>query len=353
MSQISHQEETILDKLYVCQVDLHIWSGQVKTDMNRDIDVGAGGRLPSDKVVKAGRKYVISPDALKGFSRVRSQVRRALSRMGMPFMGGWAVPMDRKEELDDLLEKAVSEFDAYKTKLLSDYDDHVSSWISENPDDADVIRRGRLDVTDVASKLSARVKRFRISPTSEEDQAVLEQEAKGLGNELLREISEQAAKIYEDTFEGKEKVSANVRMTIKGIRDKLNGLCFLNSKFRPMVSMLDQILQGCEIHRDGRYLTSPFLYEVIAALLILSDGKKLDQMVAGIVSPTSLGAEIMPKPIQEPESGTSSSSETEPSCSDPEDSADQQGSSGTGSAADDSTYKASPEAMSEQIVSFF
>lgn len=298
MSQQDNHVENILDKLYVCKVDLRIWTGQVQAD-DDDYQVGDNGRMPSKKVVQSGRKFIVNPDTLSGFTRIRSQVRRDFSRVGFPFLGGWAIPLERKDELDNIMQSAVEEFFILKDEFIRNYKDNVTSWIADNPDDSHIIRRGTVDSDDIIDRFDAQIKRYSIVPTTADDAVELEKEVVGLGGELLKEICEQADKIYLTNFVGKEKVSATVTKTFKGIRTKLHGLSFLNGKFVHIVKMLDKVIQGCELHRDRGMLTAPFIYEVMANLIIISDVKKLEKFVDGMISVSEIEDSIMPEPPEE------------------------------------------------------
>lgn len=296
--------DTILDQLYVCKVDLRTWTGQVQADTDNDYKVGVGGRMPSKKVVQAGRKFIVNPETLSPFSRIRSQVRRDLDRVGFPFLGGWGIPLDRKDELDEILDSIVSDFEYEKSEFIANYKDNSAKWISDNPDDAEIISRGVIDVKDIDDRFDARVKRFCITPTSEEDKVEMNNEVAGLGNDLMSEISQQAFDIYNKNFIGKDKVSSTVSKTFKGIRDKLHGLSFLNGKFVHVVSMLDHVIAGCGFHRERGMLVAPFIYEVMAVLSIISDQKMLEQFVDGLISIDSVEADLNPDadvPEEEPE----------------------------------------------------
>ncbi len=56
---------------------------------------------------------------------------------------------------------------------------------------------------------------------------------------------------------GRDQCAVTTRQTLRNIRDKVDGLSFLNSAF-PLVKLLDQTLRGYEQHADGRNIVAPF-----------------------------------------------------------------------------------------------
>ena len=95
-----------LDQLAILQIDFDIWSGQVKLD-DPDIKLGVGGEIPPKQLVDLGRKNVIDKAHLKPFNRLKTSARRLCLRHGMPFMNGFAVPLDRIDEISAGLEEPL------------------------------------------------------------------------------------------------------------------------------------------------------------------------------------------------------------------------------------------------------
>ncbi|MDV5469040.1 DUF3150 domain-containing protein [Klebsiella pneumoniae] len=85
------------------------------------------------------------------------------------------------------------------------------------------------------------------------------------------------------TFGRSNQCAVTTRQTLRNIRDKVDGLSFLNSAFNPLVKLLDQTLRGYEQHADGRNIVAPFFYQVVAAVLIMvSERDRIEQYANGL-----------------------------------------------------------------------
>jgi hypothetical protein len=64
----------------------------------------------------------------------------------------------------------------------------------------------------------------------------------GLSGQILSEISQQARETLEASFQGKTSVTRRALSPLKAMRDKLDGLSFVDSSFRAVVRDLDRRL---------------------------------------------------------------------------------------------------------------
>ncbi|NMV28296.1 DUF3150 domain-containing protein, partial [Vibrio parahaemolyticus] len=67
---------------------------------------------------------------------------------------------------------------------------------------------------------------------------------------------------------------------------------FLNSAFNPLVKLLDQTLRGYEQHADGRNIVAPFFYQVVAAVLIMSERDRIEQYANGSITVEGMANDI-------------------------------------------------------------
>lgn len=269
------------EQIFVVDADFRIWSGQRKLD-TADIRIGHGGELPPEKVANLGNKKIVDPKGLNGFHRLKVETRRFLEGHGMPFLGGYACPIDKLDVVEEKLKKVGQEFEDIKQAFLIDYNDHVESWVNDNPEFANEIRRGVLHRDDVEKRISFDFEVFQLQPAGLGDEAAekLERKVGKLGDDLISEVAFAGQKFSETVF-GKDRVSSTTSITLKGIRDKVEGLAFLNSNLKPLADLISDTLQGYQLHRDGRYIEKPFLYQVMAVALILSDEDKIQDWADG------------------------------------------------------------------------
>lgn len=283
-TQIKH-----LDSLSVVQIDFNIWSGQTRL-RPEDFNLGVGGELPSEKVAQLGSKKIIDTANLNGFHRLKQEARRMLSRYGMPFMNGFAVPLDKTDEVCDRLDKIEDEFNLLKQKFFQEYNDAINDWARENPDLEKAIRDGALSQSDVESRIGFEYQLFRIAPMDDQANSErLTRKVNSLGDDLLSEIIKTASEFYTERLLGNRQVNISTRRTLIALRDKIDGLSFLNNAFSSLVQLLDETIDGYAKHAVGRNITDPFLWQVIGAVLILSDRDRIEQYATGTVTVDAMG----------------------------------------------------------------
>jgi hypothetical protein len=285
-----------LDSLCVIHVDFDIWSGQTRLTPS-DLKLGEGGEIPPEKVAQLGSKKICDPAKLKGFNRLKTETRRLLLSYGMPFMNGFAVPASRADEICDKLNNVSAEFEALKQTFINGYNAAVEEWITENPEYEVAIRAGALPRTAVEKRIGFEYQVFMIQPISDDDPTAknLNRKVESLGRDLLDEVTEEADKFFSKNLSGREECGVTTRLTLKNIRDKVDGLSFLNSSFIPLVNLLDETLRGYEQHAQGRVIKAPFFYQVVAAVLIMSDRDRIEEYANGAVTLAQMTDSVTPQ----------------------------------------------------------
>lgn len=279
---------TKLDSLAVVQVDLSIWSGQTKLH-KEDLKLGDGGSLPSDKVVQLGSKKIIDSSRLKIFHAQRQGYRRELSKVGIPFMNGHAVPITKLDQVTQYLNNLEVEFNEEKIVFLNEYDQAVDQWALENPDLEEAIRSCALTRKQVEKRINFDYQVFKISPFQEGDER-MNRKIEGLGDELIDDLINEAKTFYEKNIVGKDSLNSRTRSTLVGWYEKLEGLAFLSSNIMPLARLLKGAI-GCYQHADGGHLLAPYFWQVVGAVAILSDSYKVDSYLDGKINPTMVGAQ--------------------------------------------------------------
>jgi len=278
-----------LDKLAIVQIDFDIWSGQVKLD-DPDIKLGSGGELPPKDLVELGRKYVIGREHLKPFSRLKTKARRLCLSRGMTFMNGFAVPIDRIDQICTELDKIADEMSHLKTNFLSNYDQWIQDWQAKNPGYAQAIRSGVLTKDIVKKRIGFDYQVFQVNPVSETESNKLNSMASGLAGELMDEIVSEASEFFHKSLKGKDSCSLITQKTLKRIRDKVDGLSFLDSRFFSVVKLLNQTITGYPA--TGPVKGEQF-YKILSAALILSAHDKIKDYASGVVDVDSMANSFM------------------------------------------------------------
>lgn len=287
-------DENLYEKLCRVTLNFTIWTGAVAVE-DCDLRVGEGGKVPSRKVADRGRKDIVDTKvALGPMNAVKTQARRMLDRYGIKEDEAWVIPVDLADHVCSELDKLKDEFDLSVQELVATFDEKKQAWLSANPEDAEVIARGQaqFDAVNLATRFDAGYRATRFMPVREEDVANFNEDAKGIGVKLLVEISEQAQDMLNKYFLGKERVSVSTKKTLIKMRNRINGLRFLNRAFTPIVEMLDEIIKGYQVHASKGYLVGAFYFQVTATLLIMSDRAKLKDLVDNKLNPQILGKQL-------------------------------------------------------------
>ncbi len=237
----------ILNQIVVIMLNISLWSGRKKL---RPEDLATNGieadKLPPGTLASLGTKRIIAPEALNPFTALKKEAERICLAKGVRFLGGFAIP---KENIDGLVEelKVIKQrFQETKEKLLSDYDKEIAKWIAENPPEwASVIRAAIEPVSTIDQAMH-----FNFAPVvigspegMEDDNAGLDEETDGLLGQLFHEIRMQAKTAFEASFVGRKEVTRKALRPIMSMRDKLQGLSFLDPEIAEAIQGIDQVIE--------------------------------------------------------------------------------------------------------------
>lgn len=277
-----------LDNLTIVHPVIKIWSGQTRLTP-ADFKLGAGGELPPETFADLGSKRICDPATLKGFHRLKTETRRLLLSYGMPFMNGFAVPKASQDEIYQKLADVKLEFERIKDEFMQSYDLTLEEWIRENPDYEQAIRTGALPRAVVAGRIKCDFQMYRLASSYDGDDThpatqSLKAQVQGLGDDLLGEVCEEAQQFFTSKLSGRTECRATTQRTLRKIRDKVDGLSFLDAAFGPVVKLLDQTLAGYKANTEKGMIQAPFFWQVMAATLILSDRKRINDYANGNVS---------------------------------------------------------------------
>jgi len=236
----------ILNQIVVIMLNISLWSGRKKL---RPEDLAANGieadKLPPGTLASLGTKRIIAPEALNPFTTLKKEAERICLAKGVRFLGGFAIP---KENIDDLvkeLKEIKQRFQEAKDSLLKDYNKEVNKWIAENPPEwATVIRAAIEPVSTIDQALHFNFAPVVVgSPEGMEDKNEgLDEETDGLLGQLFHEIRMQAKTAFEASFIGRKEVTRKALRPIMSMKDKLQGLSFLDLEIAEAIQGIDQVM---------------------------------------------------------------------------------------------------------------
>jgi hypothetical protein len=228
--------------------DIHLWSGRKKlhaTDLKiRD------GELPPADLASLGSKKICDPEDLSVFEKIKRRAHRACEKVGVRFLGGYAVPEDKADELAKELDLCHADFYKEKHAFITAYDQRIQDWITVHPGWETSIQSAITPVREVDRQIAFAWHAFRVTEAvqdADDAQSALNsglcKTIGGLSSQLFSEIAKMADEVLEKTLMGRESVTQRALSPIRTIRGKLAGLAFLDKRVRPIIDIIDHVMQ--------------------------------------------------------------------------------------------------------------
>ncbi|WP_445368114.1 DUF3150 domain-containing protein [Methylomonas sp. BW4-1] len=279
---MSHETQIILDRVVLVKVDANIYGARKKLK-KEDLVLADGSKLPPEDLASLGSKRLLDPDKLTVFNRLKKEAERICLRVGTRFLGGFAVPVESAASITTELERIALDFAAAKTEFIAGYDAAVTDWVVRHPEFAGIIEQAVDSVEFVSTRLSFDFLVVSVGlPDSlpPADVARLESKIGSLSEQMFYEISVEANQLIEQSLLGKEQVTRNALRPIRRMRDKLDGLGFLDHRVAPVVSTIDDLL--ARIPTKGA-IEGSILQEILATAMLLSDPDKTRRHGEGLL----------------------------------------------------------------------
>ncbi|WP_304526755.1 DUF3150 domain-containing protein [Halomonas sp. I5-271120] len=287
---------TVLDQMAIVHVDFDIWTGKARLTA-KDLRLGDDGEIPPSSLATLGSKNVCDPKLLRSFAAIKQRMARYMEGVGMRFMSGYALPIKRLDEVNKELNLLQGEFYQARDAFLQSYDNAVQDWCDANPEWADIIRDGVLSRDRVADRLGMSWEAFQITNGDVQASGThgVENKARALGGDLLQEVIDTAAETYSTHLSKPHfHVSFRVRKPLKTMRDKVDGLSFLDSRFKRLVQLMDEALHFLPedskepVHGEG-------YFRISAVVQILADEGKVEDFVKGSTSVDDVAKQLESK----------------------------------------------------------
>lgn len=232
----THTDITVLDNLMALNLDVNIWTARKKLT---PADFG-GAELPPEELASLGSKKICNPQELRIFGTLKARAVNLLDRTGVRFLGGWAIPEDKADDIVAELTVIRDDFLNAKEQFLNRYDEAVRDWITQHPGWETLIGSSTVSADYVRSRIGFKWQLFKLLPPT--DDAVhqgLQDEVKDLGGTLFGEVAKAATDTWNRCFEGKDKVTHKALSPLRSIHSKLAGLSFVEPRVVPVVDLLD------------------------------------------------------------------------------------------------------------------
>lgn len=268
-----------LKNMVVVVPGISLWTGQKKL-RKEDIKVGDGGALPPKEIASLGHIKSVDPEDLAWSTRAKSRLITRCLSVGTRFLGGYAIPVAKKADLIRNLDEIIAEAKNDKAKFIANYADNVEKHVTARPEWEAVLRRVVTPAHEVASKFHFGYSVIEINP-AQDGAGELETEVRSMGQGALDEVATEMRALFENSIDGKERITRKTLWPIERVRNKLDGLSFLDGLFSPLVDALDDLLKSVP---DKGPIDALTYQRVVNAVLMLSDPERVRQHGKGLVT---------------------------------------------------------------------
>ena len=255
----------LLQKLICFSLDIHIWSGRKKltpVDLNLD-----GAEIPPEELASLGAKKICHPILLTRFQALRRRAERICEASGVRFLGGFAIPEDKAEEIAKELEVIAKDFETEKQEFIKSYKENMQSWLNTLPDRWRTMVEHSVETPDyIANRISFGFQTFQVSGVKGLNDG-LEKATSGLGDQLIREIGQTSRQIWDQSFLSRTKVSQKALRPIGSILEKAKGLTFIEPALGTVIDEIEQELTT--LPRSG-YMEGRDFHTLVGILNTLS-----------------------------------------------------------------------------------
>jgi hypothetical protein len=276
----------ILDRVVLVKVEANIYGARKKLK-KEDLVLADGSKLPPEDLASLGSKRLLDPDRLTVFNRLKKEAERICLRVGTRFLGGFAIPCESAAGITLELERIAQDFAHAKAEFLAGYDAAVTDWVVRHPEFAGIIEQAVDSVEFVSTRLSFDFLIVTVGVPDTlpaEDIARLETKIGSLSEQMFYEISVEANHLIEQSLLGKDQVTRNALRPIRRMRDKLDGLGFLDYRVAPVVGTIDALLARIP---DKGAITGSILQEILATAMLLADPDKTRRHGEGLLAEQS------------------------------------------------------------------
>jgi hypothetical protein len=267
----------ILDRLTAVNLNVTIWTARKKLTPD---DIG-GVELPPEELASLGNKKICDPEKLRVFSALKARAVTCLGRIGVRFLGGWAIPEGETENIHEKLLEIKNDFMEAKEQFLGSYDLAIKSWVDRHPGWESLLASSTVSASQVRDRLNMNWQFYKVSaseasPVTNEN---LVSEVESLGQALFGEISSDARAIWSKVYAGKTEVSHRALSPLKTMRDKLVGLSFVEPRAAPVADLIETAIQALPkrgLITGGSLVTLQGLVSMLRdPELLLEHGQKL------------------------------------------------------------------------------
>ncbi|ELA9367524.1 hypothetical protein QUN99_003414 [Vibrio parahaemolyticus] len=268
----------ILQDVIAVHLRFSTWTGRKKLAEN---DLSLRGEVPPKELIALGSKYTTDASYLKVFNTLKRRAERLCLSIGIPFMGGYAIPSSKANTLAVGLDKIVQDYEKEANAYCSKHDRIQDEWVSKFPEYEIKLRAALTPAQEVKSKISAGFSMFKVQSAQSAVQSIdvsMKQEVDGLSHSLDEDILKGASKLLTSLTDAISPNRTNVNGLVN-LREKVEGLAFLNGRFNRLVQEIKKVEDKMPI--SGKLSTDET--NILSGLLFrMADKDKLNLLMQSL-----------------------------------------------------------------------
>lgn len=271
---------------------IRAWSGQKKASRDQDIKLGIDGKMPPKTLLDLGNKKIFMPKALDPMDRLRKSAERACGGIGTRFMGGYAVPDGKVDELVAQLEVIQEKYQKEVLEFLNNFEINRDAWLDEDEvsEYAHIIRHQIPDKDRVSRAFNFEFKLYKLDPIPG-----YEPEESEIANQVLHEVGMTCKELSKRMLDRKTAISGNkLCEQLDPLIDKLDALSFGNGRLLKVLSEFQALQDAIPV--DERIDSAhPSFGLALTFLSMCSDSYKLDRIIDGSFSVLQMIQSMQPQ----------------------------------------------------------
>jgi hypothetical protein len=276
-------------------LEFHMISGRKKLQ-EEDLNLPADVKLPPETVASLGTKKFIDPEKINEFTRIKEKAKRECLKYGVRFLGGYAVPKTKVDEVLAEVDVCINDFKDKKNDFINNYENIINQWCAANPEWETIFRQAVTPKAKVEMSFGADYSVYQVQPSANYE-ARINQKTSSLGDTLFDEIAKETEYFIDQSLKvkqgknakrfrnGNEGVTQRALSPIKRIREKLEGLAFINgNEIFPVIKHIDNTLN--KLPSKGRINDQDF-NNLVSLAITLSSKENIKQLSSGLILDTS------------------------------------------------------------------
>lgn len=289
----------VLKDVIAIHLNFSTWTGR---KILESTDLSLKGETPPKEIINLGSKHTTDPAALKVFSTLKRRAERACLRVGIPFMGGYAIPTKDANEVALELKKIVVQYnEVEKVKYLAKHESIQDEWMDKFPAYSNILIKALTPVNYVEQRIHASFSMFQLQSAASSVTAVdvgLSKQVDSMSESLDSEILKGSKALLDSLTKAIQPSQKNVNC-LKQLRHKIEGLAFLNGKYSQLVRKIADIEEAMPI--TGK-LSNDDVNKLSGLLYRMSDENKLTALMSNLqqepLRPVSVSPIVEPTQVQ-------------------------------------------------------